>query len=175
MRTPKVFLFDEPLSNLDAKLRNQLRLELKRLHQTLGTTMIYVTHDQVEAMTLADRIVVLNGGDVQQIGTPDELYSDPENRFVAGFIGSPPMKFLEQLEADAIVGVRPHDVQLGSGPFEGEVTAIERLGFESHVHVEFNGESLTARVEGESPALGTTSFNILQRYRFAPDTGQRLR
>lgn len=94
VRQPRVFLFDEPLSNLDAALRVQMRLELKRLHRELGTTMIYVTHDQVEAMTLADRIVVLNGGRVEQIGTPLQLYRQPDNVFVAGFIGSPKMNFL---------------------------------------------------------------------------------
>jgi multiple sugar transport system ATP-binding protein len=94
VRQPRVFLFDEPLSNLDAALRAQMRIELKRLHRTLGTTMIYVTHDQVEAMTLADRIVVLNEGRVEQIGTPLELYHHPHNLFVAGFIGSPKMNFL---------------------------------------------------------------------------------
>jgi multiple sugar transport system ATP-binding protein len=91
VRQPRVFLFDEPLSNLDAALRVQMRIELKRLHRELGTTMIYVTHDQVEAMTLADRIVVLNEGRVEQIGTPLELYHHPRNLFVAGFIGSPKM------------------------------------------------------------------------------------
>jgi multiple sugar transport system ATP-binding protein len=94
VRQPRVFLFDEPLSNLDAALRVQMRIELKRLHRDLGTTMIYVTHDQVEAMTLADRIVVLNAGTVEQIGAPLELYHHPRNLFVAGFIGSPRMNFL---------------------------------------------------------------------------------
>ena len=93
MRKPKVFLFDEPLSNLDAKLRVQMRLEIKKLHQRLQTTMIYVTHDQVEAMTMGDRIVVMNHGVVQQVDTPLRLYSQPANRFVAGFIGSPAMNF----------------------------------------------------------------------------------
>ena len=94
MRQPKVFLFDEPLSNLDAELRVQMRLELARLHKQIGATMIYVTHDQVEAMTLADKIFVLKGGVVQQSGRPLDLYDDPDNRFVAGFIGSPTMNFL---------------------------------------------------------------------------------
>ena len=94
VRHPKVFLFDEPLSNLDASLRSQMRLEIERLHRELGTTMIYVTHDQVEAMTLADRIVALDGGKIQQVGAPMELYSKPANRFVASFIGSPTMNFL---------------------------------------------------------------------------------
>jgi lactose/L-arabinose transport system ATP-binding protein len=94
VRHPKVFLFDEPLSNLDAELRVHMRMEIAKLHKKLGTTMIYVTHDQVEAMTLADKIVVLRGGIVEQVGTPRELYNDPQNRFVAGFIGSPKMNFL---------------------------------------------------------------------------------
>ena len=137
IRNPKVFLFDEPLSNLDAALRNQMRIEIARLHADLGATMIYVTHDQVEAMTLADRIVVLNGGVIEQVGTPMELYRHPRNIFVAGFIGSPRMNFLKgvvvrpeeglavdlngcrfPLAADApvvigqqvTVGIRPEDV-----------------------------------------------------------------
>ena len=94
MREPQLFLFDEPLSNLDAELRVQMRVELARLHKELGVTMIYVTHDQIEAMTLADRIVVLNAGNIEQIGAPLDLYDDPANRFVAGFVGSPKMNFL---------------------------------------------------------------------------------
>ncbi|HCV71647.1 MAG TPA: glycerol-3-phosphate ABC transporter ATP-binding protein [Agrobacterium sp.] len=93
VREPKIFLFDEPLSNLDAKLRGQVRTEIKRLHQQLGTTIIYVTHDQVEAMTLADRIVILRGGDIEQVGTPDEVYNRPESVFVGGFVGAPAMNF----------------------------------------------------------------------------------
>ncbi len=95
VRRPKVFLFDEPLSNLDAKLRGQVRTEIKRLHQTIGTTIIYVTHDQVEAMTLADRIVILKGGDIEQVGTPDEVYNTPASTFVGGFVGSPAMNFVK--------------------------------------------------------------------------------
>jgi multiple sugar transport system ATP-binding protein len=94
VRNPKVFLFDEPLSNLDAKLRVQMRTEIKRVHQKVKTTTVYVTHDQVEAMTLADRVVVMNGGKIEQIGTPNELYHQPKTRFVAGFIGSPAMNFI---------------------------------------------------------------------------------
>ncbi len=101
VRQPRVFLFDEPLSNLDAALRVQMRLELQRLHRDLGATMIYVTHDQVEAMTLADRIVILNGGRIEQVGTPRELYQRPANRFVAGFIGSPGMNFLAGTVTDS--------------------------------------------------------------------------
>ena len=95
MREPKAFLFDEPLSNLDARLREQMRAEIKQLHKNIGATSIYVTHDQIEAMTLADRIVAMNGGIVQQVGSPLDLYDRPVNRFVAGFIGSPGMNFLE--------------------------------------------------------------------------------
>ncbi len=94
VRNPKVFLFDEPLSNLDAKLRVQMRTEIKRVHQKVKTTTVYVTHDQVEAMTLADRVVVMNAGKIEQIGTPNELYHTPATRFVAGFIGSPAMNFV---------------------------------------------------------------------------------
>jgi multiple sugar transport system ATP-binding protein len=94
VRNPKVFLFDEPLSNLDAKLRVQMRTEIKRVHQKVKTTTVYVTHDQVEAMTLADRVVVMNGGKIEQIGTPNDLYHHPKTRFVAGFIGSPAMNFI---------------------------------------------------------------------------------
>ena len=174
VRRPKVFLFDEPLSNLDAKLRNQLRLELKRLHQQLKTTMVYVTHDQVEAMTLADRIAVLNGGDLQQLGTPDELFSDPQNKFVAGFIGTPAMRFLHKWKEGVVVGVRPNDVVIGEGDQTAIVEAVERLGFESHVHLNFNGEMLTARVEGTPPELGEIAFRFDKEYLFDPANGKRL-
>jgi multiple sugar transport system ATP-binding protein len=104
VRRPKVFLFDEPLSNLDAKLRGQVRTEIKRLHQQIGTTIIYVTHDQVEAMTLADRIVILKGGDIEQVGTPDEVYNRPQSVFVGGFVGSPAMNFAKaKVEAGCLM------------------------------------------------------------------------
>ena len=175
VRRPKVFLFDEPLSNLDAKLRNQLRLELKRLHKTLETTMIYVTHDQVEAMTLADRIAVLDKGKLQQLGTPDQLFYDPDNQFVAGFIGSPSMCFLEKWQEGVIVGVRPNDVVLGDGERKAEVQAVERLGFESLVHLEYQGEAITARVEGPAPTEKEVSFSFGRVYHFNPETGARIR
>ena len=175
VRRPKVFLFDEPLSNLDAKLRNQLRLELKKLHQQLETTMIYVTHDQVEAMTLADRIAVLNKGKLQQLGTPDELFYDPDNQFVAGFIGSPSMSFLEKWKEGVIVGVRPNDVLLGEGEQKGIVHAVERLGFESLVHLEYQGEAITARVEGSPPSEKEVAFSFARTYLFNPETGMRIR
>ena len=175
VRRPQVFLFDEPLSNLDAKLRAQLRVELKRLHHQLATTMVYVTHDQVEAMTLADRIAVLNAGHLQQLGTPDALYHDPANRFVAGFIGSPAMSFLDRLDPDAVVGVRPHHVALGEGELDAEVVVVETMGFESYVHLDLRGEPLVARVEGPPPARGPTRVRLRQTYRFDRTSGDRLR
>jgi ABC-type sugar transport system ATPase subunit len=156
VRRPKVFYFDEPLSNLNTNLRNQLRLELKKLHHQLQTTMVYVTHDQVEAMTLADRIVVLNKGIVQQVGSPEELYFQPSNLFVAGFIGSPSMNFFRSIEPGVVIGVRPHQVQIGSGEYEGVVEAVERLGFETLLHLSINGEACCARIETAQglPAIG---------------------
>lgn len=175
VRRPSVFLFDEPLSNLDASLRAQLRVELKQLHQKLGTTMVYVTHDQVEAMTLADRIAVLEGGHLRQLGSPTELYADPTNRFVAGFIGSPAMSFLTELEPGVVVGVRPHEVRLGEGPIEGEIDVVETLGFESFVHVRVGADRLVARVEGRPPGPGPTRLSLARTYRFSPADGTRLR
>ena len=172
VRRPKVFLFDEPLSNLDAALRNQVRVELRRQHAELRTTTVYVTHDQVEAMTLADRIVVLNGGVVQQVGTPDELYFEPRNRFVAGFIGSPGMNFLEHLE-EHVVGVRPNDVRVGEGPYLARVEVVEKLGFEAMVHLRLGDEALVARVEGTIPS-GTVPVSFTRACRFARDTGARV-
>jgi len=174
VRRPQVFLFDEPLSNLDAALRAQLRVELKRLHQRLGTTMVYVTHDQVEAMTLADRIAVLDGGHLQQVGTPAELYEEPANRFVAGFIGSPSMSFLEGLERGVVVGVRPHEVMVGEGDIAARVDVVETMGFESFVHLSVGSETVVARVEGTPPARGPTTLRFGRTYRFAPDSGERL-
>ena len=163
VRNPAVFLFDEPLSNLDAALRVDMRMELSKLHNDLKATMIYVTHDQVEAMTLADKIVVLNAGVVQQVGTPLELYHRPANLFVAGFIGSPKMNFID-VRVDGVdgptvvvsspdtgritatvqvpvavgqylkLGIRPHHLALdASGPIAGKVQLIERLGHETIV------------------------------------------
>ncbi|MDO8358766.1 MAG: sn-glycerol-3-phosphate ABC transporter ATP-binding protein UgpC [Devosia sp.] len=168
IRKPGVFLFDEPLSNLDAALRVQMRLEIARLHAKLGATMVYVTHDQVEAMTLADRIVVLNAGRVEQVGSPIELYNEPANRFVAQFIGSPHMNFLrgEVVVAggarvlsvgaarmplpDAIaaspgasvtIGLRPEHLAIGGGVplFEADVGVLERLGNETIAYLDAAG------------------------------------
>ena len=178
VRQPAVFLFDEPLSNLDAKLRGEMRAELAGLHRRLGATMLYVTHDQVEAMTLGDRICVLRDGEVQQVGTPIELYEQPANAFVARFIGSPPMNVWE-LTAPAraaaqstvrvnevelayeqpgapvdeirYIGLRPEHLYLdhrGTSAFTASVTLVERLGGETLVHARAGGSAITIRAAG---------------------------
>ncbi len=156
VREPELFLFDEPLSNLDAALRVQTRLEIARLHRELKATMIYVTHDQVEAMTLADRIVVLNAGRIEQIGSPMELYNKPDNLFVAGFIGSPQMNFIDGSrigEAGAkTIGIRPEhlNVSRGSGKWQGKVIHAEHLGADTILYVESEAAGLiTVRLFGE--------------------------
>ena len=156
VREPSAFLFDEPLSNLDAALRVNMRLEISELHQSLETTMIYVTHDQVEAMTMADKIVVLNRGRIEQVGSPLELYSNPANIFVAGFIGSPKMNLLSgevaaQHDA-ATIGIRPEHIELSMerGDWSGTVGVAEHLGSDTFLHVQVEGVgAVTARVGGE--------------------------
>ena len=158
VREPKIFLFDEPLSNLDAELRVQMRVEIAKLHNDLGNTMIYVTHDQVEAMTMADKIVVLNAGRIEQVGSPIELYSRPRNRFVAGFIGSPRMNFIEGEAARGdgadCIGIRPEHLALSteSGLWYGTVTVSEHLGSDTFVYVQVDGiGTMVARAGGEFP------------------------
>jgi multiple sugar transport system ATP-binding protein len=159
VRQPKLFLFDEPLSNLDAALRVNTRLELAQLHRELGATMVYVTHDQIEAMTLADKIVVMYGGKVQQVGSPSELYNQPANLFVAGFIGSPKMNFIDgdaaQRDGAATLGVRSEHLQLTSERprWIGKVRHREYLGSDSYLFVRTDvaGE-LTVRVAGDGGA-----------------------
>lgn len=158
VREPKAFLFDEPLSNLDAALRVQMRLEISDLHNELKTTMIYVTHDQVEAMTLADKIVVLNAGNVEQFGSPLDLYNNPKNKFVAGFIGSPKMNFIDGKHAakfDApTIGIRPEHLGINTkqsvDAWVAKVGIAEHLGSDTflYVHAEDIGQ-LTVRVSGE--------------------------
>jgi multiple sugar transport system ATP-binding protein len=167
VRNPKVFLFDEPLSNLDAKLRGSMRRELKMLHRRLGATTIYVTHDQIEALTLADRIVVMNDGKIQQIGKPAELYNSPANVFVASFIGLPPMNFLDAeagkdtleisgikfaMPQDAdinaktvVVGVRPEDIMPAQDGMPLRVVINENLGQSTLVHGMLGGKRVTAK------------------------------
>ncbi len=142
VRQPTAFLFDEPLSNLDAALRVNMRLEIGELHRQLGATMIYVTHDQVEAMTMADKIVVLQKGRIEQVGAPMELYHRPANRFVAGFIGSPKMNFIEGPEAARLgvhaIGVRPEHLAVVSpaeSDWRAQVSAVERLGSDTFLHL----------------------------------------
>ena len=184
VRTPKLFLFDEPLSNLDAALRVATRIEIARLHRELGATMIYVTHDQVEAMTLADKIVVLRAGIVDQTGSPMELYNNPANTFVAGFIGSPQMNFLKSAalgQRGEITGIRPEHLTLSrdAGTIPGTVSHVEKLGGETLVYVRTEPHGLlTVRLFGEHSytvdepvhltADGTRAFHF-------DATGQRLR
>ncbi|MEM7041950.1 MAG: ABC transporter ATP-binding protein [Pseudomonadota bacterium] len=156
VREPSAFLFDEPLSNLDAALRVNMRIEISELHNSLETTMIYVTHDQVEAMTMADKIVVLNAGNIAQVGSPLELYSRPDNLFVAGFIGSPKMNLLDGEVAAkrdaATIGIRPEHIRLSkdSGEWQGTVNVAEHLGSDTFLHVRADGiGQVTARVDGE--------------------------
>ena len=157
VREPAAFLFDEPLSNLDAALRVGMRLEISELHKRLDTTMIYVTHDQVEAMTMADKIVVLQAGVIEQVGSPLELYRTPRNKFVAGFIGSPKMNFVEGEEAANhsahTIGVRPEhiDVSSDSGTWSGVVGVSEHLGSDTFFHIHDTGlaDILTVRASGE--------------------------
>ncbi len=157
VREPKAFLFDEPLSNLDAALRVQMRLEIGDLHQNLKTTMIYVTHDQVEAMTMADQIVVLDRGTVAQVGSPLELYNKPNGLFVARFIGSPTMNLVNGESAERrsaeTVGIRPEhiDVSKTEGEWPGKVRLAEHLGSDTFVYVETSVGSMTVRSEGEAP------------------------
>ena len=145
VRSPKAFLFDEPLSNLDAALRGTMRLEISELHHQLKTTMIYVTHDQVEAMTMADKIVVLNAGNIEQVGSPLDLYRKPKNLFVAGFIGSPRMNFVEGAAAAPYgaptVGIRPEHIVVtrAQGEWQGRVGVTEHLGADTFLHVHVDG------------------------------------
>ncbi|MBD8556585.1 ABC transporter ATP-binding protein [Rhizobium sp. CFBP 8762] len=166
VRQPDAFLFDEPLSNLDAALRVNMRLEISELHQKLKTTMVYVTHDQVEAMTMADKIVVLNKGRVEQVGSPLELYHHPDNMFVAGFIGSPRMNFATGDKAAAYnartIGVRPEHLTLSTtdGAWRGTVGVAEHLGSDTFLHITVDGVGLvTARAGGDVPLRhGDTVF-----------------
>jgi lactose/L-arabinose transport system ATP-binding protein len=203
VRDPKVFLFDEPLSNLDAELRVQMRVELAKLHRVLGNTMIYVTHDQTEALTMADRIVVLRAGRIEQIGTPLSLYQDPRNTFVAGFIGSPRMNFLSASvqpggllavggrEVDSPVqtalelgkklqlGLRPEHLDQADGiGFEASVDLVEALGSTSYVHATLStGETIVAERRSSQPRPGdkiTLNFAPASARLFGGD-GERIR
>jgi multiple sugar transport system ATP-binding protein len=201
VRDPNVFLFDEPLSNLDAKLRVQMRSELKELHQRLATTTVYVTHDQVEAMTLADRIVVMNGGHVVQQGDPLELYDSPQSMFVAAFIGSPPMNFFEGRLRDGrftlndggelalpdmrwpscesiTIGVRPEHLKIGDRGWDATVSVIEPTGSETQVTARVNGHQVRILVSGRTGVGPGDSIKIAVEGRhvhvFDTASGHRL-
>ena len=179
VREPKLFLFDEPLSNLDAALRVNTRLEIAQLHRRLKATMIYVTHDQVEAMTLADKIVVLNAGRVEQIGKPMELYNSPANEFVASFIGSPKMNFIEGArlgENVRTVGVRPEHITVSesAGTWKGTVIHAEHLGADTNLYLDCEKAGLiTVRIFGVYDAEpGATLYatpDPARTYRFGAD------
>ena len=182
VRQPQVFLFDEPLSNLDAKLRAQTRLEIQKLHRELGITSLFVTHDQVEAMTLAQRMIVMNAGVMEQFGTPEEVYNRPASTFVASFIGSPPMNLLNQapgLPAGQILGIRPEHLDLATDGWELKVDTVELLGAERLVHAHLGNESLTLRLDASmaAPKPGEL-FHALSKagciHHFSAETGKRL-
>ncbi|MEO8060591.1 MAG: sn-glycerol-3-phosphate ABC transporter ATP-binding protein UgpC [Burkholderiales bacterium] len=201
VRKPKVFLFDEPLSNLDAQLRADMRTEIKALHQRLKTTSIYVTHDQVEAMTMADRIVVLNGGRIEQIGTPLDLYHRPQTRFVASFLGAPPMNFLpvtasggfvqlpggaslavdSEQDGELLLGVRPERLRVVGAAADAHLRAtvalLEPLGADTLVMLDCAGHKLVARLPGDCTlAAGDTVLLAMDAdsiVLFDAHTGQR--
>jgi len=157
VRNPSAFLFDEPLSNLDAALRVGMRLEISEMHERMQTTMIYVTHDQVEAMTMANKIVVLQAGVIEQVGSPLELYHKPQNEFVAGFIGSPKMNLIKGAEAEkhgaATIGIRPEHMGVSTtdGMWKGTVGVAEHLGSDTFIHVHDTGlgDMVTVRISGD--------------------------
>ncbi len=168
VRQPQVFLFDEPLSNLDAKLRAQTRLEIQKLHRELGITSLFVTHDQVEAMTLAQRMIVMNGGHMEQFGTPEEVYNRPASTFVASFIGSPPMNLLKHAPGTPEgqnLGIRPEHLDITpSGGWTLTVDTVELLGAERLVHARLGDETLTLRVdESVTPPLPGSTFHATPR------------
>jgi multiple sugar transport system ATP-binding protein len=204
VRDPSAFLFDEPLSNLDAKLRGEMRVEIKALQSRLGTTAVYVTHDQIEAMTMADRVVVMRDGIVEQIGAPLDLYDRPANRFVAGFLGSPAMNFLAgRLERGAdgarfhladdvaiavaapppvdgpvLLGVRPERIRIEAGGLDAEIRAVEPTGADTHVLAAVAGQPLQLVVHDRVAARPGTRLPIVfdptRLHWFAADTGTRL-
>ncbi len=181
VRQPQVFLFDEPLSNLDAKLRAQTRLEIQKLHRELGITSLFVTHDQVEAMTLAQRMLVMNAGVMEQFGTPSEVYNTPASTFVASFIGSPPMNLLKHApgaSADSILGIRPEHLEVGREGWPLTVEGIELLGAERLLYCRLQDEALIVRIheEQQAPKIGETIYakpRADRMHRFDARTGLR--
>ncbi|MFP5323141.1 MAG: sn-glycerol-3-phosphate import ATP-binding protein UgpC [Gammaproteobacteria bacterium] len=181
VRQPQVFLFDEPLSNLDAKLRAQTRLEIQKLHRELGITSLFVTHDQVEAMTLAQRMIVMNGGHMEQFGTPEEVYARPATTFVASFIGSPPMNLLKDVPGGrpgSLLGIRPEHLDIADGGWQVQVETVELLGAERLIHTRLAGEPLIIRLHEDqgAPVVGST-ISVKPRedrvHWFDAETGRR--
>ena len=170
-----VCLMDEPLSNLDAQLRGEMRREIRALQRRLGITMVYVTHDQTEAMTMADRVVLMRAGRIEQVGTPEDLYARPATAFAASFIGSPPMNLLER--DGVMLGVRPEDVRMADGGIAALVESVEYLGADSLVVARAGAQPLVARVPGRSGArVGDTvhlAWDRAQEHHFDPRTGGR--
>jgi sn-glycerol 3-phosphate transport system ATP-binding protein len=182
VRQPQVFLVDEPLSNLDAKLRAQTRLEIQKLHRELGITSLFVTHDQVEAMTLAQRMMVMNAGVMEQFGTPEEVYHRPATTFVAGFIGSPPMNLLKSAPGGrpgALLGIRPEHLDVGAEGWELRVETVELLGAERLVYARLGDEQVIIRTDEEKPAPANDSIiHVRPRderlHWFNAETGKRI-
>ncbi len=182
VRQPQVFLFDEPLSNLDAKLRAQTRLEIQKLHRELGITSLFVTHDQVEAMTLAQRMIVMNAGRMEQFGTPEEVYHRPASTFVASFIGSPPMNLIRNapgIDKGRILGIRPEHLDIGDEGWALKVETVELLGAERLVYARLGEEQVIVRIdEGRpAPAAGDVIQVAARDERlhwFDAETGKRL-
>ncbi len=186
VRQPQLFLFDEPLSNLDAKLRVQTRLEIQKLHRELGITALFVTHDQVEAMTLAERMIVMNAGRMEQFGTPEEVYNRPATTFVASFMGSPPMNLLKKAPnadfggpAGATLGIRPEHLQITRSGWAVQIDTIEMLGAERLVYGHMGDEPLIVRMDESlpCPTLGArihVSPRPERLHWFDSQTGQRL-
>jgi multiple sugar transport system ATP-binding protein len=197
VRQPQVFLMDEPLSNLDAKLRASMRVQIKHLQRQLKITTVYVTHDQIEAMTLADRIVIMDKGEIQQVGTPDEIYSDPANTFVAGFIGSPPMNLIAgtaaggrftapgvqaacppRLSGPVTLGVRPEDCRIGGGEVEGTVYGVEPTGDVTYLTVLAGGKALEVKAARDFRAPIDSPIRIgfdPGRLYYFDESGRRIR
>lgn len=182
VRNPKVFLMDEPLSNLDAKLRVQMRSEIKKLHEKLQTTFIYVTHDQTEALTMGDRIVVLNNGIIQQVDSPEEIYNNPKNTFVAGFVGSPQMNFIEGkdlgLDENILYGIRPEKMTKPEGDIKLTVNVdiSEMLGSEKIAYFNIGDRKCSAKLEADVQIGKTLELSIKSSdlYKFDMQTGERV-
>lgn len=183
VRNPKVFLMDEPLSNLDAKLRVQMRSEIKKLHERLQTTFIYVTHDQTEALTMGDRIVVLNNGDIQQVDSPDEIYNNPKNTFVAGFVGSPQMNFIDGkdivgLDSDILYGIRPEKMTKPDGDIKLTVNVdiSEMLGSEKIAYFNIGDRKCSAKLDADAKIGKTLDLSFMKSdlYKFDSKTGERI-